>query len=317
MNKDVIRIYFATDVHGSDKCWRKLVNVRNFYKVDAVILGGDLTGKAIVPIIRQPDGSYESSFMARHWRLQTEDQVKEHEEVISNSGLYPYRTTPEEVHELSINKIKMDELFKRLIIERMRKWLEIAEASLKDKGIKIIVTPGNDDDPMIDDLIRESEVILNSEGKVVEIAGKYEMISSGWSNPTPWRTPKECSEEELEKKIDDMVSKLKNVSHSIFNLHVPPYGSGLDSAPQLDENLKPVDAGQRLVPVGSTAVLNAVTKYQPLLGLHGHIHESKNAIKIGKTICLNPGSNYSEGMLMGVIVNIENGRVKNYIFTSG
>jgi Icc-related predicted phosphoesterase len=143
------------------------------------------------------------------------------------------------------------------------------------------------------------------------------MINCGWTNPTPWKTPRECSEEDLLKRIRDMTSKVKNMETSIFALHAPPYGTGLDEAPELDKELRPVKGGTSRAPVGSTAVLQIIKECQPLLGLHGHIHEAKGATKIGRTLCLNPGSMYSEGMLQGVLLAIDKNTVKSYLFTSG
>ena len=45
-----LQLYYASDVHGSDVCWRKFLGAGRFYGVQALIMGGDLTGKAIVPI---------------------------------------------------------------------------------------------------------------------------------------------------------------------------------------------------------------------------------------------------------------------------
>ena len=103
-------------------------------------------------------------------------------------------------------------------------------------------------------------------------------------------------------------------------MHVPPYDSGIDSAPELDENMRPKlgPGGQVMItPVGSTAVRKAIESYQPMLSLHGHVHEARGFVKIGKTLCLNPGSEYLEGILRGVLIQIDKGKVRDFIFTSG
>jgi Icc-related predicted phosphoesterase len=137
---------------------------------------------------------------------------------------------------------------------------------------------------------------------------------------TPWRCPRDIPENELLQKIENLASKLQNPGKSIFNIHVPPYGSGLDSAPELDEQFKPkLEPGGRfkMISVGSKAVHEAILKYQPLLGLHGHIHESKGFSKIGRTLCLNPGSEYQEGILRGVLIQLSDGKIKDFMFVSG
>lgn len=312
----MVRIYFATDIHGSDVCWRKFISAGKFYKVDIIILGGDTTGKEVCPIIKHPNGKIVVQFLGRMEVVSSEDEVKTYEKRIMNSGLYPYHTTPEKLKMLTADENKVQEIFNTLMIRRWKEWIEIAEKNLRGTDIRCFVAPGNDDHFIIDPIIDASDVVERIEGKVVEIDG-HEMISSGWTNPTPWNTPRECGEEELSKKIEAMASQVKDVANSIFNLHAPPYNSKLDEAPILDENLTPIKGGTATGPVGSKAVLQAIRKYQPLLGLHGHIHESKGAIKMGRTLCLNPGSMYSEGMLQGILIVLEKYKVKSYLFTAG
>jgi len=310
------RILFATDIHGSEKCWIKLINAGEIYKADAVIVGGDLTGKALVPIILQNDGTYKASFLDQNWILKSINEVEELEKNIRNIGYYPYRTDITEMEELKNTPEKMNAIFETLICERIRKFIKIADERLKNSRFKLVVCPGNDDLPKIDELFNESESIINGEGKVIEVCG-YEMISTGWVNRSPWNTYRECDEEELFNKIENMALKLQNSKNSIFNLHAPPYGSGLDEAPEIDSKLSIKYAGQKKVPVGSIAVRNAILKYQPILGLHGHIHESKGVTKLGNTICVNPGSLYEEGTLCLMIINLDKGKVKSWFPVMG
>ena len=92
----------------------------------------------------------------------------------------------------------------------------------------------------------------------------------------------------------------------MFNLHVPPKDSGLDTAVLLDEELRPLirSGSPVFAGVGSTAVRKSLERHQPMLGLHGHIHESRGDARVGRTLSLNPGSEYSEGVLRGVIVTL-------------
>jgi Icc-related predicted phosphoesterase len=312
----LIKLFFATDVHGSDLCWRKLVAAGPFYKANAVILGGDITGKEVVPLVKQPDGSVQSDFMGIRSVLNSENELKTHERQIMDTGYYPFHTTPEEIDELSRDHDQANAVFEKLMIQRITEWVEIAERNLRGTGIRFIVAPGNDDREVIDPILDRSEVIERAEGKVLEIEG-HEMLNSGYTNPTPWSTPRECSEEQLKKKIEDMASQIKTLKTSIFQLHAPPYDSGLDEVPILDKNLRPIKGGTVRGPAGSKAVLEAIEKYQPMLGLHGHIHESRGARKIGRTLCINPGSMYSEGILQGALMDIDRDKIKIHIFTSG
>ena len=309
------KIFFCTDIHGSTRCWRKLVNAGDFYKVDTVILGGDLTGKAVVPIIRQHDRTFTSNYLGRRWVLKNEREVEEHKQLIVDGGMYVFEGTPEDLEELKARKDRVDGIFREKVTERIRDWLKVAEVYLKPKKRRIIVAPGNDDQEFVDAVLKESDVIVNGEGKVLDLSERHEMLSSGWSNPTPWHTARECSEDDLKKRIEAMASEIKNIESSIFNLHVPPFGSGLDTAPKVRENLK-VDA-RETSDVGSTAVLDAIRRYQPVLGLHGHIHEVAGKRQIGRTLCINPGSHYTEGILSGVIVALDDRGIRSTVFTTG
>ena len=311
------RIFFATDVHGSEKCWKKFINAGKFYKADISILGGDLTGKAVIPIVNEGNNIYKVNFLEQEFTLKSKEELDEMVYKIVNSGYYPYIVSREELKELSVNQDKVNKIFEQLMIERLENWLKFADEKLRNSKIKAYVCPGNDDPFIIDELIKKSEVIENAEGKVVEIDSYHEMISTGWTNATPWKTFRECSEEELKKKIEEMIQKVNNLKNCIFNLHAPPYASGLDEAPQLDENLKPIYGGQVLTPVGSKAVKEAIEKYQPLLGLHGHIHEGKGISRIGRTLCVNPGSSYEEGTLLGAVIDLDKGKIARYMLTTG
>jgi Icc-related predicted phosphoesterase len=310
-------LFFATDIHGSDICWKKFINAGKFYGADILILGGDMTGKAIVPIIHQGGDSYKAILLEQESMLQGEDAVAEMEKNIKSRGYYPYRTTPEELGELNEEPERVDAIFHSEVLGTAEQWLAYADEKLEGTGIRCYVAPGNDDMFELDDLIRTSKYVQLAEGELVQLDRHHEMISSGWSNVTPWHTYREEGEEELRARYDAMINQLKNPRNSVFNLHVPPYGSTLDDVPELSEDLTPKHAGRSLVPVGSHAVRDVIKEHRPILGLHGHIHEGKGAIRVGKTLCINPGSMYEQGRLLGAVVKLARNKVKNYILTTG
>lgn len=314
-----IRLFFATDLHGSEKCFLKFLNTPQAYKVNTLILGGDITGKMIVPIVKTSSQTYTSEFLSNRYTLKSDKDIDELEKKIRFTGYYPYRTTEDEMTQLRSDPAKVDAVFTDIMMGTLRRWMGMAEERLRSKGVRLYMTGGNDDRHEIEEVLKSSSFVVDPEGELVTLEGGYEMLSSGWSNPTPWKTPRECSEEELAAKLDTMIGKVGDLSNCIFNLHVPPYDSGLDTCPKLDENLKPVYAGSEIIMMsaGSTAVRKAIEKHQPILGLHGHIHESRGFVKIGRTLCLNPGSEYTEGMLRGVIVELDEKHVKNYLLTVG
>jgi Icc-related predicted phosphoesterase len=309
------RVFFATDLHGSEMCWRKFLNAAKFYEADVLICGGDMTGKAIVPIV-QEDGQFTVTLGGERQTVQAA-QVADVESTIRRKGYYPLQMSVERLQELDQDPAKRTECFQQVMLEGVERWMNMADEKLRGSGIRCFVCPGNDDEMEVDDVIRRAQAIELGEGRVVEIDG-YTMISTGWSNPTPWNTHREESEERLAERIEAMASQVSDPSHAIFNLHCPPYKSGLDEAPAIDADLKLLHGGRALRPVGSTAVREAIERHQPLLSLHGHIHESKGAVKIGKTLSINPGSSYEEGMLMGAIVQLDAKKgIKSYQLVNG
>jgi len=313
----VTTLFFATDVHGSDICWKKFISAGKFYKAEVLILGGDMTGKAIVPIIHQGGETWKAVLLQQDFMLHGQAEVDDMAQKITSRGYYPYRTTPDEIAELGAHPDRIDKIFASEVLKRAGQWLAYADEKLAGTGIRCYVSPGNDDMFELDDLVRASKLVQLVEGMVVQLDANHEMISSGWSNVTPWHTYREESEEQLQARFDVMLAKLKNPRQSVFNIHVPPYGSCLDEAPELTANLTPKDAGRSLIPVGSHAVRKIVDQYQPLLGLFGHVHEGKGAVRLGKTLCINPGSMYEQGRLLGTLINLDRDKIKNYILTTG
>jgi len=327
-----LKIFFVTDVHGSDAAFKKFVNALGVYGVNIGILLGDLSGKMINPIIEQPKKTYTCDFMGQHIVARTDDELAQLQKRIALTGNYYAVMTPEEMRGLmaegktiegridaQVRKIhlgagRIDELFVQLVVERLKKWDQFMTERLKDSGIKVFIAPGNDDPLEINQVLDSFSYAANADDRKVNVDG-HEMITLSWSNPTPWDTPRECSEEELAKKIDALANQVESMEQAIFDFHVPPYGTQLDLAYKLSEDLVP--SVNETVNVGSKAILEAIQKYQPLLGLHGHIHESRSVQRIGRTSCVNPGSEYSEGILRGVILTLDGGKVKNSQLTSG
>ena len=309
------KIFFATDLHGSEVCWKKFLNAANFYGADVLICGGDMTGKAIVPIVSE-NGHFTVTLGGESQTVPAE-QVAEVEANIRRKGYYPLQMSVERLRELDQDPAKRAECFQEVMLEGVDRWMKMAADKLRGTGVRVFVSPGNDDEMEVDDVVRRSDFVELGEGRMVDIDG-FAMISTGWSNPTPWKTHREDSEEQLGERIDSMASKVPDMSRAIFNLHCPPYKSGLDEAPAIDADLRLLHGGRALRPVGSTAVRTAIEKHQPLLSLHGHIHESKGAIKIGKTLSINPGSAYEEGMLMGAIIQLDPRKgIKSYQLVNG
>ncbi len=316
--KKITRVFFTTDVHGSTVVFKKFINAAKFYEAQVLILGGDMVGKMIVPMVEQVGGRYHANYLGQIYDVAIGEELDKLELTLENSGLYPVRVTPDEVEAFKADKSLVESHFGKLATDRVSKWLQIAEDRLKGTGIRCYIQPGNDDPYAIDAAFRQSDIIQNVDGRVVPIDDRHEMASVGAANQTPWQCPRDKPESELAERIEGVVRQLKDVQQAVFNLHVPPHGTNLDIAPELDENLTPklsLAGGFKMVSVGSIAVRAAIEKYQPLLGLHGHIHESRSAQKIGRTLCINPGSEYGEGVLRGILLEFSSKGLEGHVFT--
>src|SRR5512137_1872404 len=312
-----MKIYFATDVHGSEICWKKFLAASKFYGADTLILGGDMTGKAIIPIIDQGNDNFKVTLLEQESILHGKEAIDKMVQTIQNRGYYPYVTNPDEVKAIADTPGKSDELFLEQVIKTMQRWMEYADTKLAGTSIRCLVCPGNDDIFDVDAVIASSKYVRSVEGEVVELDEHHEMVNSGWSNTTPWQTHREEPDDALLIRLEAVISLAKNPSKAVFSFHAPPYGSGLDEAPELTKDLRPAYAGRSMVPVGSHAVMTVIDKYQPLLGLHGHIHEGKGTRKYKKTLCINPGSMYEQGMLNGAVIELKPQKVGNYLLTTG
>ncbi len=276
------------------------------YKADVALLAGDLTGKAIVPIL-QNDGRYETELFGVHRTARGEQELAQLERDIADVGYYSFLTTSVDAERLAGDEAQRDQLLERLMSERVQAWMELATERLAEGNVPMYLIPGNDDDFVIDSILNRSEYTpVNVDGKVVDMPGDLQLLACGWSNHTPWHTPREESEDELYARLDALAQQVRDPRRAVFMIHVPPHDSGLDTAPLLDENLRPtISAGDVLRgPVGSTAVRRLIETYQPVLAIHGHIHESGGERKIGQTLCINPGSEANHGILRGYLIDI-------------
>ncbi len=312
-----MRVFFATDIHGSEVCWRKFLNAAAFYKADLVVLGGDVTGKVMVPVVAH-NGYWQAVVRGETIRMETRAELEEVERQIRNKGSYPAVVTPDELQALSAEEGAVDRRFSQEMIHSLDRWLDMADGKLRGGDIPCILNGGNDDIWEIDDVIEASPCVSFGEGKAIDLDG-FQLVSMGWTNPTPWDTFREAPEAQLKEKIDAVVGQIPDLERAIFNFHAPPYGTGLDEAPALDDTLRPMHGGAVMKPVGSTAVRDAINSYQPMLSVHGHIHESRGVKRMGRTLAINPGSVYGDGVLQGAVLelNPKKGKVTKYLLVNG
>jgi uncharacterized protein len=312
-----MKIFFATDIHGSEICWRKFLNAAAFYKADMVILGGDVTGKVMIPIVAH-NGYWQVTVRGQSQRIESQEVLNNVMQQIRNRGSYPAIVSPDELQHLSQTDGAVDQRFSVEMMSSLDRWLDMADTKLGNGQIGCILNGGNDDIFEIDDMIESSPCVTFAEGKVLDLGG-FSMVSMGWTNPTPWDTFREAPEDQLAQKIEAAAAHVPDMGRTIFNFHAPPYGTGLDDAPALDETLRPTHGGAVMKPVGSTAVRDAIMKHQPMLSVHGHIHESRGFKRMGRTLAINPGSVYGDGVLQGAVIELDarKAKVSRHLLVNG
>ena len=311
-------VYFATDLHGSERCFRKFLNAGKFYAADAVILGGDVAGKALIPVLSGPGGSFEASAFGRSLRAEGEDGLAGLEDRIRALGCYPYRTTPDQLLQMRDDPDLLDRAFEQVITETLERWISMAEDRLRAAGLPCLVMPGNDDPPWVRRLLDQAGWLRQAEERIVEF-GPYQVLSLGYSTPTPWDSPREITEDQMRAKLRLLAGQLDPGQPVIFNLHNPPFGTSTDRAFELAGDLRIKTAGGEpvQVPVGSHAIRESIEEVQPVVALCGHIHESRGTSKLGRTIVVNPGSRYPEGVLQGSILTLDGAKVTSHRFVTG
>ena len=323
-SKKATRLFFATDLHASERTYRKFINAGKFYDANVLVMGGDITGKLLIPIIKEKNGCYRATLQGRVEQLTTEEELKSLMARLDVLGFYYKVMEEDEFQTTSADPEAVSQLFNELARRRLNNWVDLAEERLAGTGIKCFVTGGNDDEPEVLEVMKREDAksFFACESEVVYVDDDHSMISVGFSTPTPWKTPREVSDERLGEIIEEMIAKVPDMHKTIFNFHDPPVDSSLDTCPMLDWSKDPpeqiLQGGQPILfGAGSKSVREAIEKYKPMLGVHGHIHESQSVAKIGRTTCVNPGSEYGEGILRGCLINFVDGEVKGFQMTSG
>ncbi len=316
------RLFLAADLHGSEVVFRKMLSVADFYEADALLIGGDLTAKTIAPIIRQPDGRYRTRLAGNVYENLAESELPPLEATIANSGQYPYRVSEDEYEGLKADPKRIDGLFTQLMISQIHRWTDMAERHLAPRNVPLYWIGGNDDKPEALAEAQSTPHVRYVDEQVVPFDDDHELLGFGWTNISPWKTPRELPEDQLAARFERVMNRLHDPRRAIYLTHSPPFRTGLDTAPKLDTSTDPprpvTQGGQEvLIPVGSTALRHAIEETQPLVGLHGHIHETRNATKLGRSVLVDPGSEYTSGSLRGAIVNLQRDRVLSYQFTTG
>jgi Icc-related predicted phosphoesterase len=303
---DQVKILYAADIHGSERCFRKWLNAAQRVKPDVVVFGGDLMGKILHPIVKRNE-HWEAEVFGETLRVETEGELKELQERLHNAGRYQVVVSADEKAAMDTSPAVVEQHFLDAARRVAASWLELADERLRPAGTPMYLMLGNDDFPELASIFGQSEMVTDAELGPAELAGGFQLISLGYSNRTPWDSPRELDEPDLGARVEALASQVRDPSRAIFNFHVPPIGTSIDVAAALDDSLKPiVVAGQvQTKNVGSTAVRAALERHQPVLSLHGHIHEAPGIARVGRTLALNPGSEYVDGVLRYAVVTVD------------
>ena len=290
------KLFFATDVHGSEMCFRKFLNAGAVYGPDVLVLGGDIAGKAVQAIDDLGGGRFTTTFRGHRYDIDDDQELARVERIISDVGYYPWRAEPGALDQ-RITDGTVDALLLELMHQRLRRWMEMADERLRPLGKPAYWMLGNDDPPSLAEELETAPWGEHAEGRVLPIDDEHTLLSWGWSNPTPMDSFREQSEDELAAHYDELFAAAPDPHRVVFNAHVPPFDTGLDEAPVLSANLTVTQqAGQvKLGPVGSTAVRAAIERYQPVAGLHGQSTNRRGSGGSARQLAFNPGSDYGTG----------------------
>jgi len=317
------RLFYACDIHGSEPTYRKFLNAAKFYDVDALVFGGDLMGKLLVPIVRD-GGEWRAGLHGQKHHLTTPVELAAFKKSLDTLGFYWFECDRDEYQWYEGHQDRIDQKFDELAKARLAEWVELAENRLAGTHVRVYLCGGNDDTEKVLSALDEVPLdrVVNCENRIVPLDEDHTMATIGYSTPTPWDTPRERTDEQIGEVVEKLMADVADPSRCVFNFHCPPLDSGLDTCMKLDASVWPpaplTKNGQAIYyGAGSQSVADALSSYQPTVGLHGHIHESRGLTKYGRTLALNPGSEYGEGVLRGLIVAIKGGEVIGHQFTSG
>ena len=318
------RLFYASDIHGSEVTYRKFLNAAKFYQVDALVFGGDLMGKLLIPIVRDSGGTFRARLQGQNHHLTTPEELADFKKNLDTLGFYWFECDPEEYKTYEGNQERIDQKFDELARTRLAEWVELAEERLAGTHVRAYLCGGNDDTDEVLKALHDvpQDRVVNCENAVIPLDDEHVLVTIGYSTPTPWDTPRERTDAEIGELIEKLMSGVEDPSRAVFNFHCPPLDSSLDTCLKLDASVwppavllvngQPIEYG-----AGSQSVTDALEHYQPTVGLHGHIHESRGHARFGRTPAYNPGSEYGEGVLRGLIVAIQGGEVVGHQFTSG
>ncbi|MGI0156450.1 MAG: metallophosphoesterase family protein, partial [Thermoplasmata archaeon] len=230
------RIFFVADLHGSAICWRKFINAAKVYRADVLLVGGDIAAKTLTPIFEE-NGGWGVSVEGEKRTVSSLPDLERLEESLRDAATVPFRTNRREWEEMMAAPGKLDEVFERRTLEDLGRWLSWARGRIGTSPTRLCLGLGNDDLTSMEQVIAADEYAELTDREVLRLDDRHELLTLPYSNPTPWKTHRELTEEAIRGHLDAAAAKLERPESAVFNIHVPPYGTPLDLAPRLDDNL--------------------------------------------------------------------------------
>lgn len=315
-----LTLFYAGDVHGSERCFLRFVNAARFYGVRTLVLGGDITGKVLVPIVRQ-GLTWRCEFLGRQECLRTEAEVAKMERRIRMSGQYPYVCDVDDFQRLMADEGYRRHVFERVMRAAVERWLELAEERLEGAGVRCCIMPGNDDGFFVDEALEGSRVVVNHDGCAVWLDDRFQMLGCSWSNPTPWRSPRE-------EPPGGGAGAAPRPGRG--------HGRGAARAPEPQLPRAPARERARPGPRAARGPLRLPRGRRAPDGAgreHGrppaHREDAAGAVaarararvagdrQAEASLCVNPGSDYAGGVLKGCLVTLRPGQVLGFQLVEG
>lgn len=327
---DDFAVFFATDLHGSDACFRKLLSllgrkVKLKKQPDAIVLGGDFICPSLpqrpdvlVHVVKVSDGTYETRYRGQSVVLRNEPELRTFCQTLAATGSYFNVCTTDELYELSEHPKKFNALLLRLQFERARTWVELADRKFGNLHRSIFVTPGHNDPPGIEEVFKASRVFVYCDEQVLQIGGGITLLSVGHSIYTSRHGYREQPEDVLHDTLWSLAEQVPDMGRCAVHTHCPPYGTALDLGYEVDPTTGEAHldiSGAKQQHVGSQAVREFILHFKPLLGLHGFVHPVFAYSRLGTTICFNPGTEYYVPRLRGAYLVLDNGRLTSWSLT--
>ena len=166
--EDAFALYYASDVHGWDQCWRKFLGAGRFYQVNALLMGGDLTGKAVVP------DPARRRWLVLH-RVPRRDPQRQRRggPVRAHGGDPPQRHVPvgrdrrRDRTPARADPAARAELLERVMLDELRRWVVLADERMPPLGIEVFAMAGNDDPWSCDSVLESAEHLVSCDLRVV------------------------------------------------------------------------------------------------------------------------------------------------------